>query len=379
MTGAAQMAGNIPSADLIVIGGGIHGCATAMYAALRGLSVILLEKETVARHASGVNAGGVRRLGRHYEEVAISQRAMELWYGLQDFVGADCGFNIAPQIRVIETEDELENARQRVKDLNEMGFDHEVILEQNELREYLPAVSDHVLAGLACIEDGFAQPFHTTFAIAQKAKAEGVRIYEQCRATGLKQADGVWSVETSQGAFKAPKVLVAGGAWGNELSSSVGEPVPLEDCAPMMIVTSRLPHFCDAVVSALGRPLSFKQMPNGTVVIGGGRRGRADRNTNLSEILFDELHLTAETAADIFPIMREASIVRTWSGVESILPDGIPVIGPSAKHEGLYYSFGYSTHGFQLGPGCGEVMAELIATGETKYSLDAFAVNRFAA
>ncbi len=379
MTGAARAAGTTPSADLIVIGGGIHGCATAMYAALRGLSVTLLEKETVARHASGVNAGGVRRLGRHYAEVAISQRSMEIWYGLEDFLAADCGFNVAPQIRVIETEAELEDARRRVRDLNEMGFDHEVILDQKQLREHLPAVSDHVIGGLACLEDGFAQPFHTTFAIARKAKAEGVRIVENCRATGLGQSEGVWSVETTEGTFRAAKVLIAGGAWGNDLSSSLGEPVPLKDCAPMMIVTSRLPHFCDAVVSAIGRPLSFKQMPNGTVVIGGGRLGRADRATNLSEILFDELHLTAETASDIFPIMREASIVRTWSGVESILPDAIPVMGPSARHEGLFYSFGYSTHGFQLGPGCGEVMAELIATGSTGYSLDAFAVNRFAA
>ena len=67
------------TADLVVIGGGIQGCSAALHAALRGLSVIVIEKDTVARHASGVNAGGVRRLGRHYAEIPISQRSMEIW------------------------------------------------------------------------------------------------------------------------------------------------------------------------------------------------------------------------------------------------------------------------------------------------------------
>ncbi|WP_288960509.1 FAD-dependent oxidoreductase, partial [uncultured Sulfitobacter sp.] len=70
------------SADLIVVGGGIHGSSTALFAALRGMSVIVIEKDTVARHASGVNAGGVRRLGRHLAEVPLSQHSMEIWYGL---------------------------------------------------------------------------------------------------------------------------------------------------------------------------------------------------------------------------------------------------------------------------------------------------------
>lgn len=147
----------------------------------------------------------------------------------------------------------------------------------------------------------------------------------------------------------------------------------------MMIVTARLPKFCDAVVGATGRPLSFKQMPNGTVVIGGGRRGRADTATNKSEMLFPELRNTAATAIDIFPIMRGATIVRSWSGVEGRMPDDIPVLGASAKHEGLYHSFGFSAHGFQMGPGTGEMMAGLIATGATQFDLSAFAIDRFKA
>lgn len=365
------------TADLIVVGGGIHGSSTALFAALRGMSVIVIEKDTVARHASGVNAGGVRRLGRHLAEVPLSQHSMEIWYGLQDMLGADCGFQIAPQIKVAETEEELDRHRERVQTLNRMGFYHETILDQLQVRHYLPAVADHVIGGLASLRDGFAQPFWTTTSIARKAAQEGVVFKEGERVLSLKR-DTDWTVTTDQGTYRAPKVLNAAGAWAGALAGSLGEYAPVEAIAPMMIVTARLPKFCDAVVGATGRPLSFKQMPNGTVVIGGGRRGRADTATNKSEMLFSELRNTAETAMDIFPIMRSATIVRSWSGVEGRMPDDIPVLGASAKHEGLYHSFGFSAHGFQMGPGTGEMMAGLIATGATQFDLSAFAIDRFA-
>ena len=99
-----MISGGEQTADLVIIGGGIHGCSAAMFAAQRGLDVIVIEKDTVARHASGTNAGGVRRLGRHLDEVPISQHAMDIWYGLPDMVEDDCGFQIAPQIKVAETE-----------------------------------------------------------------------------------------------------------------------------------------------------------------------------------------------------------------------------------------------------------------------------------
>ncbi|SCM67525.1 NAD(P)/FAD-dependent oxidoreductase [Donghicola eburneus] len=365
------------TADLIVIGGGIHGSSTALFAALRGMSVIVIEKDTVARHASGVNAGGVRRLGRHLAEVPLSQHSMEIWYGLQDMLGADCGFQIAPQIKVAENEEELDRHRARVQTLNRMGFYHETILDQPQVRHYLPAVADHVVGGLASLRDGFAQPFWTTTAIARKATQAGVVFKEGERVLSLKRETD-WTVTTDQDIYQAPKVLNAAGAWAGALAGSLGEYAPVEAIAPMMIVTARLPKFCDAVVGATGRPLSFKQMPNGTVVIGGGRRGRADTATNTSEMLFPELRNTAATAMDIFPIMRGATIVRSWSGVEGRMPDDIPVIGPSALHDGLYHSFGFSAHGFQMGPGTGETMAGLIETGATQFDLSAFAIDRFA-
>jgi sarcosine oxidase subunit beta len=146
----------------------------------------------------------------------------------------------------------------------------------------------------------------------------------------------------------------------------------------MMIVTAPLPPFCDAVVGATGRPLSFKQMGNGTVVIGGGRLGSADLVSERTELDFSELAKTARTAAEIFPITRNSRIVRAWAGIEGRMPDDIPVIGPSSRGERVVHAFGFCGHGFQLGPVVGGIVAELVATGRTGMPIEPFRISRFA-
>ena len=99
------------TADVIVVGGGLHGCSAALHLARRGVSVIVLEKDHVARHASGVNAGGVRRLGRDPAEVPISAAASEYWQNIEALVDDDCGYRQSRQIKVAENTDDLEAAR----------------------------------------------------------------------------------------------------------------------------------------------------------------------------------------------------------------------------------------------------------------------------
>lgn len=364
-------------ADVAVIGGGIHGCSAALHCALRGLSVAVVEKDTVARHASGVNAGGVRRLGRHPAEIPISDFSMKLWRRIGELVDDDCGFQSAPQVKVAETEAELESLAERAALVRSLGFSHEELLDRRQLRELLPAVADHCVGGLASLDDGFAVPYLATFAFQRKAQALGVRFFERTRARGLGRVGSTWRLETDHGTLEAETLVNCAGAWGNLVAGTLGEPAPVEAIAPMMLVTARLPPFCKAVVGATGRPLSFKQMPNGTVVIGGGRRGVADPETDRSDLRFGELRLTARTAAEVFPIMAGATIVRGWAGIEGRMPDDIPVIGPSTRAERVFHAFGFSAHGFQLGPGVGSIMAELVATGATQAPISPFSIGRF--
>ncbi|EKF42786.1 Putative sarcosine oxidase, beta subunit [Nitratireductor indicus C115] len=363
--------------DLLVIGGGIHGCSAALNAALRGMRVVVFEKDTVARHASGVNAGGVRKLGRHVAEIPLSLHSMSIWNRIADFLDDDCGFQPAPQIKIAETEDELDTLRERVAELNGLGYTHEVILDRKTMRGYLPAVAEHCVGALASLQDGFAQPYQTTFAFQRKGIEKGVRFLENTPVDRVFKTGKDWKVVAGGQTFTGRFVLNCAGAWGGEIARQIGDHAPVSAYAPMMIVTERVRPFCDAVVGATGRPLSFKQMPNGTVVIGGGRPGIPDPATNRTHMQMAQLRHSAQTAIDIFPIMRGAQIVRSWAGIEGLMPDGIPVIGPALHAEGAFHSFGFSAHGFQLGPGVGDIVAELIATGRTQAPIAPFSVGRF--
>jgi sarcosine oxidase subunit beta len=119
-------------------------------------------------------------------------------------------------------------------------------------------------------------------------------------------------------------------------------------------------------------------MPNGTVLIGGGHRGIPDTVRETSSVDFRKLALSARTASELFPVMRDAQIVRCWSGIESRLPDDIPVIGPSSTEEGAFHAFGFSSHGFQLGPIVGMVIGQLVETRRSDLPLQPFAITRFA-
>jgi sarcosine oxidase subunit beta len=366
------------TADVIVIGGGIHGCSTALHLAMRGLRPLVIEKDYAGRHASGVNAGGVRQLARHMAEVPLSAASMELWEQIHDLLGDDCGFESHGQVLVAESEAELDQLRTRVADLRLHGYTHEELIDRAELKHLLPALSGDSPGGVVSRRDGAADPFRTTQAFRRKAVALGASVREGVRVTGLERRAGIWRVSSSAGEFEAPIIVNAAGAWADRVAAALGEPVPLEVMALMLMITGRVPVFIAPVVILRGRKLSFKQLANGTVLIGGGHQGRCDRDANTTEIDWHRLAESARTVWELFAAMHGAQIVRAWAGIEAGMPDGIPVIGPSAKAEGVYHQFGFCGHGFQLGPGVGALMAELIATGKTNLPISPFDIARFA-
>jgi sarcosine oxidase, subunit beta len=365
-------------ADAIVVGGGIHGCSTAVHLCLRGLRPVLIEKDYAGRHASGVNAGGVRQLARHVAEIPLSVRSMDIWEGIQDLIGDHCGFDSHGQVLVAENDEELEVYRARVAELNLHGFTHEELIDAKELRRLVPAVAETCPGGVVSRRDGAANPAQTTTAFRRKAEQLGTVVREGVKATNIRKDGKLWRVDAGGETYEAPVLVNAAGAWGGRIAASLGEPVPVETVAPMLMITSRVPEFIKPVVILRGRKLSFKQFANGTVLIGGGHLATPYQDTGETVLDWRKLQESASTVWELFPVMRNATVVRAWAGIEARTADDLPVIGSSAKHEGLFHQFGFSLHGFQLGPGTGAVMAELIATGNTNTPIDGLRIERFA-
>src|SRR5438132_7216394 len=199
------------AADVVVIGGGLHGCSAALHLATAGAKVIVLEKDHVGRHASGVNAGGVRRLGRHLAEIPLAVASLEMWRRISDLVDDPCGFESHGQVKVAEDEAALASLRERVAQMKALGFAHEELIGREELREMLPALAPHCVGAIVCRDDGAALPFRTTLAFKRKAESLGVRCVEGTPPSELKRDAGVWRVTTGNGAFEAPAVVNAAG------------------------------------------------------------------------------------------------------------------------------------------------------------------------
>lgn len=368
---------HVATADVVVIGGGLHGCSAALHLARAGVSALVLEKNYVGRHASGVNAGGVRTLSRHEAEVPLALAAMDLWHRLGELVDDDCGFETHGQVRVAEDEDDVQSLRGREARMRSLGYTHERWIDRDELFARVPALARHCLGGLLAERDGAALPYQTTAAFRRKAQSLGQRFFEGVRAQRLQRTGDAWRVETDRGSFAGRVLVNCAGAWADRVCAQLGEPVPLEAIAPMMMVTLRMPRFLEPVVLGTARPLSFKQTQEDTVLIGGGRRARVDRDAETTELDFRELAASARTVWDLFPVMRAAAILRGWAGIEARMPDDIPVIGPSSTMPNAYHAFGFSAHGFELAPIVGRILAELITTGATGLPIGPFSITRF--
>ncbi|WP_411883282.1 NAD(P)/FAD-dependent oxidoreductase [Polaromonas sp. YR568] len=371
-------AGRPLGSDVIVIGGGFHGTSSAFHLSRRGAKVTLLESEYCARHASGVNAGGVRTLGRHHAEVPLARASLGLWHRLTELLGEDGSFVPSGQLQIAETPQELDTLRRRVAGLNALGFTHEVIVDAQQVREIAPRLAHHVVGGIWVKDDGHAVPYRAVTAFRHAAQRLGAQFHEATPARTIERAGSQWRVSTPRGIFTAPWLVNAAGAWSGDFAAQAGDTVPMQPGGLMLMITQRVPHFVDPVLGAAGRPLSFKQFANGTVLIGGGLRCPADVVRRHGEVDFLKLSSSAQTVTDLFPHLAGINVVRAWAGVEAFMPDEIPVISLGRHAPQLVHAFGFSAHGFELGPIGGQIVAELVLDGRSTLPIAPFAVDRFA-
>ena len=359
--------------DVCIVGGGLLGAATAYFAALKGLSVQLLEERDLASGASGAAFGGVSvgiysfssaRVPDEY--VALSKASLALYARLQEELGPPMDFARPGSLDPFYDARELRSRKDRVAGLLACGVDVR-LLDRREVQEVEPAVSDLVEGATWCPVDAHVTPPSVTWALAAAAKRHGaeIKIGVPVRAI-LREGNRVVGVQTDAGRISAGWVVNVAGIGAQALALSAGVHMPVTYSRGQMFVTDRMPRFLNTYIH------NIKQTVSGTVVLGATRESGI-RNTDTTVAGTKEI---LDWARRLLPVLNHARVVRTWAGVRMVPPDGYPIMGKVEGLEGLVHAVMH--RGVTLGPIVGQLLVEIMTEGRTSLDIQPYRMSRFA-
>ncbi|WP_175862833.1 NAD(P)/FAD-dependent oxidoreductase [Burkholderia cepacia] len=359
--------------DVAIVGGGLVGASAALALTRRGLRTGLFERRDCGAQASGVNYGGVRCQGRPAEQLPLALRARRIWDRLPELIGIDGEFVVSGHLRLARSDADLDALDAYATLAGEYGLPLQVMRGDAFRRRY-PWLGRAALGGSLCETDGHANPRLVSPAFARAARAAGADVFEHTPVDDVHHDGTRFHFQAGGRACTATWLINSAGAWANTIAERFGEAVPMEPIYPNMWVTEPLPPFIMHNLGVYGGGVYARQVARGNCVIGGGR-GRGDGEFGQPSV--DTTRAVMRDACALLPALRDALLIRTWSGVEGCTPDHNPIIGASRTTPRLLHAFGFSGGGFLLAPGVGDVLADLVATGETATPLDAFSIGRF--
>ncbi len=365
------------SADVVIIGGGIVGCASAYYLARRGLSVILLEKSTVGSEASGRNAGGVRAQCRDRRERLHAMASIEIWKTLEDELGLDVEYVQGGNIRLATTEERMDALAREAEEELADGLYVE-LWDRTELRRRAPYLSDRFIGAKYCPTDGVANPILASRAFGWAARRAGVTLLEHTEAREVVVKGGRVTAVHAHGPegevrVRASWVIHAGGPWTPELAGTLDLNIPIRPQRAVMAVTEPVSPFFTEFVSSHDVRLYARPARSGHIHVGVHSEPDPTFDKRTPRQIVQHLARLDE----LIPALARVRILRTWAGTLAMTPDGIPVVGPVPGIQGYLLAAGFCGHGFCLGPIMGKLLSELVVDGRPSLSLDAFSPHRF--
>lgn len=369
------------STDILIIGGGVIGNSIAYYLARQGRQVLVIERTQIADSpaASWASAGGVRRQGRDRAEAKLASEAIQHWKTLEQELETEIGYRQDGNLLLAENDIDVNFLSKFVDQQHEMGFADIKFVDRAEALSIVPGLNDRVLAGSYSPNDGQADPILTTRAFAKAAQRYGTCYWTGVSTTSLlKQNDQIVGAQTERGNVKAVHVILAAGAWSDELATTIGLRLPIRTRALQMILSTPSPTYqLKPVISAVGRTLSLKQVSNGGFLLGGGWLGDPSHDRRSYNMRSSSIQGNWATAKELLPIVGEQHITRSWCGLEAQSIDGIPFIGQIPGLSGFTLAVGFSGHGFALSPAVGRSVADQI-NGLPTPELDALEPSRIA-
>ncbi len=368
-------------ADVIIIGAGIIGCATAYNLAKKGVSVLVLEaSDHIGDGGSTRNGGGVRQSGRDPRELPIVMYGIEhLWPKLKDDLGMDVEYYQEGNLRLGRTEGHLKTLEKLTKTAVGCGLDVRMV-SGDEAREICPYLSEDVLGASWCATDGHANPLLATLAFYRKARELGARFITGETVREIRKLRGAArQVVTQNNTYEGDKIIVAAGLGSRSILNTVGIDVPMSPVLLETLVTEAAPPMFYQMLGTAAADFYGHQSTHGSFVFG--------LNYGLEPYAKPGAPVTAAIAAPAacrailryFPVLADLKVVRTWSGWMDSCADHVPVISHVDEVPGLIAACGFSGHGFGIAPPVGMLLSELATDCKSTIDLSALRYDRFKA
>lgn len=371
-------------AEVVIIGGGIIGCAAAYYLAKAGVTdVIVLEGSPyIGNGGSSRNGGGVRQSGRDKREIPIAMWGIrELWPTLSEELEYDCEYHQDGNLRLGKTDEHLAVLSGLTDNARAYGLDVEMITGA-DARRICPYLSEEVRGASWCPTDGHANPMTTTLAFYRKARQLGVQFYTGQQVCRIAKVRGLArQVHTADGEiYEGGTILLAAGYESRQVMASIGIDVPMITKKAECIVTEGQPPMFRQMLGTAAADFYGHQSDHGSFVFGGftgyeqfDKDNGTPVNTSLS------LSCSSRAILNYFPALKDAKVVRGWAGWIDVCADGVPVISRVEEVPGLVLACAFSGHGFGIAPAVGTLLSQMITGQEPAVDLSEFRYDRFKA
>ena len=370
------------SYDVVIIGAGIHGLATAYFLAKNhGIhNVAVIERRHVGYGGSSRNTAIVRANQRTQQNIRFYKEGLELWPKLIDELDFNMMFDQCGMLDFIHSDYDLAACRMAASTAHFCGVNSE-ILDFKQCRELIPdlnpsqEISHPIRGAMFHPPGGILRHDGVTWGLAKGAAKFGIHIHQNTEVTGIEVEQGrIAGVNTSRGRIKTPVVMISAGAYGNLLAHSLGIRLPIHTLTIQAVVTQPLKPFLPHIIASGEYWLYANQTLKGEVAAGAHMEPWPNYTTNTTPYYLKHL---AEGLTEIIPSFKGVKFMRHWAGLADMTSDVAPILEGNYRFEGLFLNMGWGYFGFKAGPVTGKYMARYIAEASRPSLIDMFGIARF--
>jgi sarcosine oxidase subunit beta len=364
--------------DVIVVGAGIMGLATAYHLAKEHprRRILVLDAGYLCGGASGRNGGGVRAQWSSEANVRLMQESLSMCKEFAHEHRINTWFRQGGYLFLARDDKRAGELTRSVDLQRRLGLETRLV-DAAEAQRIVPQLEMRgVLAASFNADDAVVFPWPFVWGYAEGARALGVDIHTFCKVHAVETTAGkVSGVVTERGPVRAPVVVNACGAFSPGLAATAGIELPTKPHRHEICASEPLKPFLGPLVADLGSGLYFSQSTRGEIVGGIGNPKTPPGPTQVSSLRF--LALYSRALIGTCPGLSSLKIQRQWAGLYDLSPDHAPIVGPVDEAPGLFLASGFMGHGFMMAPAVGQRLARAIATGETPEPFGSWAFSRF--